>query len=216
VVAFKPVCECHLTDRYLERHERGRAIWIYRAYPDVANSLVRSFGTHQRDILRWIVGGDSDWLGWRGERLPADVVALVKECYRESMSVEEAAALVWYMRTRFFLDLGLERREGVLLVRYESLVADESGATFRRLFEFAGVPFRTEYRSHVFSTSIGKNSRPALGSRIERVCEELLERLDAEYERAIGREAAQGAPSASGTGPDPARIDPAPGSANGE
>jgi len=110
VVAFKPICDSHLTRRYLERHPGARAVWVYRRFPDVANSLVRAFGGHEKDILRWIVRGDWDWLDWRGEGLSSEAVELVRGCFHESMKDEEAASIVWYLRTRFYLDLEAYRK----------------------------------------------------------------------------------------------------------
>jgi len=180
VVAFKPICDSHLTRRYLERHPGARAVWVYRRFPDVANSLVRAFGGHEKDILRWIVRGDWDWLDWRGEGLSSEAVELVRGCFHESMKDEEAASIVWYLRTRFYLDLGLDRDDRVLLVRYEDLVADPN-ASFERVFAFAGLPFDASYASHVFATSIGKHRYPDVADGIRRACEEVQERMDAAY-----------------------------------
>lgn len=184
VVVFKPVCDAHLTDRLLERHAGARAIWIYRQYRDVANSAARNFGDHQRDVLRWIVEGDTDWLGWRGERLSPEFVRLVQEVYRPDMPREEASALMWYSRTGLFLELGLDQDERVLLVRYEDLV---SGAVepFRRLFAFLGIRFDPGFLEHVFPSSIGKDRFPAIDGRVEARCEELQRRMDETYQRKL-------------------------------
>lgn len=182
VVAFKPVCDSHLADRYLERHEGARAIWIYRRYPDVANSAVRNWGEHHKDILRWLVRGDSDRLAWRGERLAPDIVDLVVRCFHEGMSPEEAASLTWYMRTRLYFDLALDADERVLLTRYEDLVGGDEAA-FRRVFDFAGARFDPAFLGHVFGSSIQKEPFPAIDPRIREACEALMERLDAAYGR---------------------------------
>jgi hypothetical protein len=186
VVLFKPVCDSHLTDRLLARHEGSRAIWIYRRYQDVTNSAVRNFGPHQRDMLGWIARGDYDLLGWRGERLRPDFVELVQELYREDMSFEEASALIWYNRTGGYFDQGLDRDEHVLLVRYEDLVGG-SEAGFRRVFDFLRVGFNTAFLDRVFASSIGKDEFPPIGDRVRGLCEELTQRLDRAHAQQAGR-----------------------------
>jgi hypothetical protein len=182
VVAFKPICDSHLTDRLLARHAGSRAIWIYRRYADVANSAVRNFGEHLRDILRWIVQGDTDWLGWRGERLAPDAVELVRARFREDLPLEEAGALFWYLRNRFFLDLGLDREPRVLLVRYEDLVAGGE-EPFREIFEFAGCAWNPAFTADVFASSVGKDRFPALGDETRAACDALQAGLDRAYAR---------------------------------
>lgn len=182
LVAFKPICDAHLTDRLLARHAGARAIWIFRGYPDVANSVVRNWPGHARDILRWIVEGDTDWLAWRGERLGPDALAFVSESYRPDMPDEEAAAVFWWLRNHFFFELGLDRDPRVLLVRYEELVSN--GETpFRRLFEFAGVPFEPRFLEAVFDTSVGKRPFPAIDTRVAARCDALLARLEEAHAR---------------------------------
>ncbi len=181
VVAFKPVCDAHLTDRLLERHPGSRAVWIFRGHTDVANSAVRNFGEHMRDIVRWIARGDTDLLGWRGERLAPDVVDLVREVDRDDLPLEDASALFWYMRNRFFFDLGLDRNPRTLLVRYEDLVTGGEAA-FARVFSFLETPFDPAFLEGLFSDSVGKNAFPEIDPRIQRACDELEARLVAAYE----------------------------------
>lgn len=182
VVAFKALCDSHLADRYLQRHERSLVFWIYRGYQDVANSAVRNFGSHQKDILRWIVQGDFDWLAWRGERLASDLVEFIRGCFRETMCDEEAAALVWYMRSRLYFDLGLHRCKRTLLVRYEDLVQDTE-RSFYRLFDFAGIPFDPGFCRHVFASSVRRHDFPEIAPSVRERCEGLQSRFAAAYER---------------------------------
>jgi hypothetical protein len=200
VVAFKPLCDSHLTDRYLARHSRSKAIWIYRSFKDVANSAVRNLGEHQKNVLRWIVQGDTDRLGWRGERLPRDYVDLVHEVFREDMSSHEACALFWYVRNRLYFDLGLEVDERVLLVRYEDLVGG-SDKPFARLFDFIGAEFERGFLENIFSSSVGRSPFPAIHPRVEAVCEHLAARLDEAYNGQLQRDGSE-------AGDSPTPLDP--------
>lgn len=179
-VAFKPICDSHLTDELVARHERSKAIWIYRGYRDVANSAVKNWGTHQVDIARWIVERNWEILDWRGERLGTEVDGLIRRVYRAEMSPQEGAALFWYTRNHFYFELGLDEEDRVLLVQYEDLVAHPAEA-FRRVFEFIRCPFDPAFVSDVFLSSIGKTEFPAIDPRIESACEELQARLDTRY-----------------------------------
>lgn len=179
-VVFKPICDSHLTDRLLDEHAGSRAIWIYRNYRDVVNSLVRKFGDHQKDIIRGIHDRDWDRLGWRGERLPEDLIELATELWRPEMPAEEAGALVWLIRNRFFFDLDLHGDERVLLVRYENLVRSPAQG-FGRMFSFLGAPFDPAIVADVHDASVGKHAFPEIDERVRSRCDDLLRRLDQAY-----------------------------------
>jgi hypothetical protein len=191
VVAFKPVCDSHLTDRLLDRHAGALAVWIYRRWPDVANSNVVNFGEHVRDIMRWIVQGDSDYLDWRGERLSAEAQELVRQHYREDMPLVEAAALWWWLRNRFFFDLALAEDPRVLMVRYEDLVSGDPVA-FRELYEFTGCAFEERYLDDVFSSSIGKDAAPDVSAAVAEACDAMQRELDQVYAKLCAARRAPG------------------------
>jgi hypothetical protein len=177
-VVFKPVCDAHRLDHYLERFPSSRVIWPYRRYQDVANSAVRKWGGHQREIIRAIAGGGEAWLGWRGERLAPDVVETIGRLYRDDLSPEEGAALQWYLRNHFYFRLGLDRDPRVLLLRYEDLVTSPKGH-FERIFAFLGdCPLAGLDLSAINPRSIGKASFPGVDPSIAALCEEMMERLD--------------------------------------
>jgi hypothetical protein len=180
-VLFKPICDSQLTDRLLDRHPGSRAIWIYRAYQDVANSLVRKFGDHQKGVVQGI--HDRDWtrIGWRGERLPEDLIELSTQLWRPEMPPEEAAAVMWLIRNRFFFDLGLSQDERVLLVRYEDLVTDPTRG-FGRIFDFLNMPFDPAIVADVHASSIAKSAFPSIDPRVSSLCDELADRMATAYQ----------------------------------
>ena len=152
-------------------------IWIYRRYQDVANSAVVKWGTHQKDIMRWIHARDHESLWWRGERLPEDFVAWVDGLDPESLSDHEAAVMFWYVRNRFYFDLGLDRRDDTLLVAYEDLVTDPK-AQGERIFRFLGLPFDPASVHDVRSSSVSKQAFPEVRPEIVERAEALSRRLD--------------------------------------
>jgi hypothetical protein len=177
-VVFKPVCDAHRLDRYLERFPAARVIWPWRRYQDVANSAVKKWGDHQKQIIRAIARGGEPWLGWRGERLEPDVTQRVAALYHDGMSPEEGAAIQWYLRNHFYFRLGLDRDPRVLLLRYEDLVTSPK-EHFERIFAFLGdCPLDGLDLSRIDPRSIGKASFPAIDPAIERLCEEMVGRLE--------------------------------------
>lgn len=177
-VVFKPVCDAHLTDRLLERFPGARVLWPYRRYEDVANSAVRRWGGHHKDIMRAITRGDWEWLGWRGERLSPETVNLILRLYRDDMGFEEAAALQWYLRNHFYFELGLDRDSRVLLLSYERLVTAPK-ENFERVLSFlGGCPREGLDLGAISPRSLGKSPFPQIDPEIEQLCERMMHRLE--------------------------------------
>ncbi|ROT28136.1 hypothetical protein [Micromonospora sp. HM5-17] len=187
-VLVKPLCDSHRVDELLALPglAPGRALWVYRDVADRARSEVAKFGDANLRALRAIADGT---IGrrWPGQRLDAETVALIRGLEPERMDPYTGAALFWYVRNSLFFSLGLDRRDDVLLCRYESLVADPAGQ-LRRLCAF--LDFRYDPRLHAH---IAPRSAPALGvrrapsggvdplpidPRVRARCAELAARLD--------------------------------------
>ncbi|MCB9780230.1 MAG: glycosyltransferase [Alphaproteobacteria bacterium] len=175
---FKPICDSQDADRILDRFPEARGLWIYRHPDDVANSAVVKWGAHQVEIVDAIARGDLGSWGWRTERLAPDVVEEIRRVHRDDLTPHEGALLFWYLRNRFFFDLGLDRHPRVLLVRYEDLVTDPEPA-FQPVFSHLGVPWRDDAVARVRKSSIGRRPSPECDPAIRALCEGLLERLDA-------------------------------------
>ena len=178
-VVFKPICDSHLTDELLERHDGSKALWIYRDVRPVVASAVRKWDAHQRDVMDWIHAGDWERLGWRGERLSPETRSALARCYRPDLSLQEGAALFWWMRNRFFFELGLDADERVLLLRYEDLVTKPE-ASFERVFSFLGCPFSPALCDEVSPRSLRTSAEIPLAPEIESLCRDMTERLDRE------------------------------------
>lgn len=125
VVAFKPICDSHLTDVLLDQHHGSRAVWIWRDHRDVSRSAITRWGDHQMDVIARLRAGRFEDLGWRGERVPAGLVDELRAM--PLAGPEDGAVLLWYLRNSFLLSLRLDHDPRVLIVRYEDLVADPGG-----------------------------------------------------------------------------------------
>ena len=112
---------------------------------------------------------------------------LVKELFDESLESHEAGGITWYLRNQFFFELGLEGRDDVLLVRYEDLVQDPARHA-ARVFAFLGHPFDPAWVDDVSSASISKRPFAPVREEVRKICDDMLERLDAAYGRQLAAE----------------------------
>lgn len=176
VAIYKPLCDSHLVDRMLAHHDNATAIWLVRRWEDVARSSVAKWGAHHLDIVRAVSAGLGDTVGWRGERVPEELVAQLAELVSADTTAEEGAALFWYLRNSFFFALGLDEEPRMQLLRYEDLVL-RPAPTFEPVFRSLGVGWEPDWVADVVSSSVS-SERPAIDPRIASLCDALQERFD--------------------------------------
>ena len=87
-----------------------------------------------------------------------------------------AAALFWYVRNSLFFDLGLDRRDDVLLSSYDALVADPEAGT-RALAAFLGMAWHAGLAGHIERRDAGTAAPVDLDPRVRRLCDGLESRL---------------------------------------
>lgn len=183
IVSFGSILDSQSTRDLLSRFEGAKGIWIYRRYQDVANSCARmQWGHRLKDYARWVAQGELEKLGARGKNIGADTVRLFRGLYREDLSLEEGACLYWYMRNHLYFGLNLHTDPRVLLTQYEDTVLNQEKA-FRRIFDFLGFPYDPVIIDGIFASSVGKHPLPGIDPAIQEVCDDLKERLDADYAR---------------------------------
>jgi Sulfotransferase domain len=177
-VLFKPLCDSHRVDKLLELPvpSPGRAIWAYRNVDDRARSAIAKFGDTNLQALARIARGDGEQL-WQAQRLSPALRELIESFDYSVMTPETAAALFWYVRNCLFFDLGLDRREDVLLSSYDMLVADPEWA-MRRLCNFLGFEWRPYLIGHVEPRARGARTRLAIDPTVRVLCDELGAALD--------------------------------------
>ena len=188
-VVFKPVLDSQYTDRLLDLYPNTKAIWMYRDYRDVVNSSVKEWQGNQKDIMYGIaaeIRRDPKHHQYAiGDRMSDWTVNLVRKLCNPGMSPEDGAALLWYVRNLIYFDLGLEKDQRVLLVRYEDLVTRPQ-QYFPMIFGFIGCYFDRKYIGDIFDTSVKKNAAPAINQEVELLCREMVQRLDHQYYNHIG------------------------------
>lgn len=178
-VLFKPLCDSQRVDQLLDLPgvAPGRAVWAWRDAHDRARSEVAKFGASNLSALRAIADG-SDQGMWQSERLPEPSRDLVRSFDLQTISTDTAAVLFWYIRNLLFFDLGLDRREDVLLSSYDELVRDPE-RQMRRLCDFLGFPFRHELHQHVARRESHGRRALDIDPRVDELADQLTTRLQA-------------------------------------
>src|SRR6476469_6916604 len=104
--------------------------------------------------------------------------ARVRSFDTAAMTPETAAVLFWVVRNQLYFDLGLDRRDDVLLVSYDDFVA-EPGLQMRRLCAFTGLLYRPALCEHVVPRESHGTDPLEVDPRVAALAGELLGRLRA-------------------------------------
>jgi hypothetical protein len=183
-VVFKPVLDLQHTDRLLELHPNTKAIWIYRDYRNVVLSSVKKWQGNQKDIIYGIAADirrDPKHHQYAiGERMSDDAMRAVRNLSSPSMSAEDGAALLWYVRNLLYFDLKLYLDQRVALVKYEDFVTQPQ-LHFQQLFNFVECDFKPSYVRDIFDTSVKPSIFPALSPEVELLCREMMTRMHRQY-----------------------------------
>jgi hypothetical protein len=175
IVALKPICETHRVPELLGRFDQSRALWIFRNYrAAVTSASVKwSSGT---EAVRRLAAGELDRAGWRAGGLTAAKLDLVRDLYSDKLSLHGANAIMWYLRNGLYFDLAVDKRDDVLLIRYETLLSEPQSSA-ERIFNFAGVSPVPNYAGVMRGTPTSKSNWPSVPRQIEDLCDQLQSRL---------------------------------------
>lgn len=180
-VVVKCLMESQKLARLLEIHAPARAIWVFRNYDDVVNSMLASFSKQLEQVrllARRRIAGD-----WLTDDMSDETYAQVCALAEGDLDGPSAAAIQWYFRNILYFEQGLDRDPRVLLVNYDRLVTNP-GPEIGRIFAFAGLAMSPRVMRGITPRSIGKQPRPVLKPAVDACCAALLarlrDRLDAE------------------------------------
>jgi hypothetical protein len=177
LVVLKPLVESQRFHELASFFPGSRALWQYRHYQDVASSNLKAFGMDNgvKDLRPFV---ENDRANWRSQNSAEHTRETIRRYFREDMNPYDAAALFWWARCRLYFDLRLDEHPGVLLCRYEDLALDPA-ATMRRIYAFIDVPYPGDHVVRdAHPQSVGKGRVSRLSPEIDRLCADLLERLD--------------------------------------
>jgi hypothetical protein len=178
-VLFKPLCDSHRVDHLLDSlgtRSPGRAIWAYRDVDGRARSAVSKFGRNNLLVLRDIAAGKGDGM-WQAQRLSKATLDEISSYDYSTMTAETAAALFWWIRNGLYFEIGLDRRDDVLLVSYPDMLAAPVVA-MQAVCRFLGLVYRPALIEHISPRGPG-NARPLdIDPRVRALCNHLQDRLD--------------------------------------
>ena len=182
IIVFKPLNDTQNTDKLLQVQPNAKAILIYRHFHDVVNSLIQKWGDAQKEAVHQIATGRYSGPGSEalGERISAENLALAQRLDKRGLSDNDAAAFIWFLRNSLYFDLKLDANSSVLLCNYEEMVTDPDWY-FRRVFDFIDAKYSSRYVADVACSSIHKHNPPVMSEEIEKLCEGLMDRLNAQH-----------------------------------
>jgi hypothetical protein len=177
-VLFKPLCDSHRVDELLalDTPTAGRAIWAYRGVDGRVRSALAKFGDANLRVLTEIAAGRGGDM-WQAQRLSAKSLELIRSFDWTATSPGSAAALFWYVRNSLFFDLGLNRRDDVLLSSYDAVVAAPEAGT-KAVASFLGLEWDPSLADHIERRDDDRPPPLELDPRVRRLCDELEARLD--------------------------------------
>lgn len=179
VVEFKPLNDAQHTDKLLAIHPDAKAIWIYRDYNDVANSMVRKWGSSAQAQVSEIATGVYTNRSRQalGERISPENHETLRQMIKDPVNEYEAAVLIWYIRNALCFDRGLQANRSAIICRYEDLVTDPR-PYFEAIFGFIQTPFDYTFIQDVHSSSVQRNTKPIMRPDIASLCNAMLDSLD--------------------------------------
>lgn len=178
-IVFKPLVETQNVLDILDYFSESKALWMYRHFKDVVNSLLKKFSINVGiRNLKSIVENNQE--NWYSEKVPENIRRIVIQHFSEQMSPYDAAALFWFVRNQLFYELQLDHNSRVLMCRYEDLVT-QPNQVMQNIYQFVGAHYGDGNSWEVHSNSVQKGYSVQLLPEIEELCNDLLMKLDNTY-----------------------------------
>jgi sulfotransferase family protein len=178
-VLFKPLCDSHRVDHLLDTLDTpspGRAIWAYRDVDGRARSAVSKFGRNNLLTLRDIAAGKGANM-WQAQGLSPATLAEISSYDYTTMTAETAASLFWWIRNGLYFEMGLDRRDDVLLASYQDMLATPVVA-MQAICRFLSLEYRPALIAHISPRGPGGGHQLDIDPRVRALCDHLQDRLD--------------------------------------
>lgn len=172
LVVIKCLMESQRLHLLLDNFAPARAIWVVRRYPDVVNSMIKSFPNQAAQVSRVAQGSDE----WLAENMAPETLSLVRELTAQPLDDVSAAAIQWWFRNRIYLDQALDRDPRIMLLHYEDLVTAPA-TILPTIAAFAGIELGDRALRIITASSVGKRPSPPLRADVMHLCEALYSRL---------------------------------------
>lgn len=171
---LKGLHEAERARALIDRFAPGQFIWVFRNWPDVVNSNMRSWpgGRNQiEDIVR-----DPASARWRGRGMTAETHAMVREAYRLGMNDASAQALFYVYRNQLLFDQQLDRDPRALVLDYDAFVASPAVGV-PALARFAGVEATDRMLATPSAAAARRKAPPEVLPHIAELAEQMHQRL---------------------------------------
>ncbi|MGP1382497.1 MAG: hypothetical protein ACTS2F_03000 [Thainema sp.] len=173
LVVVKPLVESQYAPKILDYFPDSHAMWMYRDYRDVINSLINRFGARNKVLFRMLEDGGN----WRAENLPLELKETLAKYAHEKIAPADAWSLFWYARNYLFFSQSLEQDRRVVLVKYNKLVQqrDYLEQCLNRVDIHAP---GLEYVWNYHEKSVGQGREIEVSDSIRTLLDEMLQKLN--------------------------------------
>jgi len=176
LIISKPLVESQNLDKLLNYFSGAKALWMYRDYKSVAKSNIKHFGKDNgvKDLAPIAERINNNW---RSERISGNVHKIIKKYFAKNMNPYDAAALFWFARNSLFFELGLDKREDVMLFSYEELV-NQPGPMIKHVYQFVGKNYPGDRLTNdIHSEAVSRGKSIDLNNEIDEICGILYSKL---------------------------------------
>jgi len=189
IVLFKPILETSRTRALLDEFPSSRALFAFRHYDDVANSLVSKairdgHPGHEKLLMSSWQEGRS--VAFRGFPPSPESLEAIRSVWRPDLNDESGAALYWYLYNRFYFDYDMGKDDRILMIQYEAAVTDKE-KVFEGVCEHLGLEFDPRLIADFRTSSVRKSDAPPLDPAVRALCEELWTKMCAAWKAQKGR-----------------------------
>lgn len=168
----------HETERLcslLERYAPARAIWMYRDWRDVVNSILSRWPGHRNGVDRIMKGIDT--AGWRGRGMTEATRAELERFYRPDLDDASVNALFWVFRNQIFFDQGFDRDPRMALISYDRIL-EHSRSQIGVLAAFLNIEYNERMVQVPDVGRVRTKAPPVVEPDIAAFADRMLERLD--------------------------------------
>lgn len=187
-VLFKPILDGHRAVELLDglgTPRAPRALWAYRDVDGRTRSALTKFGPAALHAMRAIASGEGSHR-WESRGLSEESLDLIRSVDWARADPADGAAVLWLVLNAQLFERGLDRREDVLPVSYDTVVRAPE-ATVRVICRFLGVGWDPALAAHIDRRSLRPREPLHLDPAIRERCEVLAARLDAAAATAAAR-----------------------------
>ena len=178
---YKVICDSHIIKSFIDNFSDAKIIWMYRNATDNAESNIKKFPNAATQAIRRVSQGEEPRGCWFTEGVTSNITTKLKEVTSSEYLTEfDFACLAWWGRNSLFFELGLEQIPNVRLLEYEKLV-QEPKEVMEKLFCWSGPQWDEKIIRFVHDRSVKKKDLPNLNRKVERLCEDLKDKLRREF-----------------------------------